>query len=146
MSKSQLFTVLQLNNCYKIAPILWNYKDGVIVQYNLFVKPVKRFQMKSNGCRNVQHTGLQTRRNYSSNNTGKQGAQTRGTRHIFPSIPTSMAARTACQTAKQFFQLFHHFQVRHFSNAIEQSSATIELGQHQREDLTVFRCVEFTTR
>ena len=39
--------------------------------------------MKSNGCRDVQHTGLQstqTRRNYSSNNTGKQGAQTRGTR------------------------------------------------------------------
>ena len=37
--------------------------------------------MKSTGCRDVQHTGLQstqTRRNYSSNNTGKQDAQTRG--------------------------------------------------------------------
>ena len=58
-------------------------------------KPIKSFQMKSNGCRDVQHTGLQstqTRRHYSSNNTGKQGAQTRGTRHIFPSIPTSVAA------------------------------------------------------
>ena len=44
-------------------------------------KTVKRFQMKSTGCRDVQHTGLQstqTRRNYSSNNTGKQDAQTRG--------------------------------------------------------------------
>ena len=45
---------------------------------------IKRFQMKSNGCRDVQHIGLlstQTRRN-----TGKQGAKTRGTWHIFPSI------------------------------------------------------------
>ena len=41
-------------------------------------KPVKRFQMKSNGCRNVQHTGLQSTQ--TRRNTGKQGAQTRGTR------------------------------------------------------------------
>ena len=57
-------------------------------------KTVKRFQMKSTGCRDVQHTGLQstqTRMNYSSNNTGKQGAQTRGI-FEFPSIPTSVAA------------------------------------------------------
>ena len=50
---------------------------------------------KSTRCRDVKHTGLQstqTRRNYSSNNTGKQGAQTRGTRYIFQSIPTSVAA------------------------------------------------------
>ena len=43
----------------------------------------------------IQAQSTQTRRNYSSNNTGKQGAQTRGTRHItciFPSIPTSVAA------------------------------------------------------
>ena len=56
-------------------------------------KIVKRFQMKSTACRDVQHTGLQstqTRRNYSSNNTGKQGAQTRGF-FKFPSIPTSAA-------------------------------------------------------
>ena len=50
----------------------------------------KRFQMKSNGCRDVQHTGLQSTQ--TSRNTGKQGAQTRGTQHIFPSIPTSVAA------------------------------------------------------
>ena len=50
--------------------------------------------MKLNGCRDVQNTGLQsiqTRRN-----TGKQGTQTRGTRHIFQSIPTSVAALAAC--------------------------------------------------
>ena len=49
-------------------------------------KPVKRFQMKSNGCRDVQHTGLQSTQ--TRRNTGKQGAQTTGTQHIFPSIPT----------------------------------------------------------
>ena len=42
-----------------------------------FHKPVKRFQMKSNGCRDVQHTGLQSTQ--TRRNTGKQGAQTRGT-------------------------------------------------------------------
>ena len=36
----------------------------------------------SNGCRDVQHTGLQ--RTQTRRNTGKQGTQTRGTRHIFP--------------------------------------------------------------
>ena len=44
-------------------------------------KTVKRFLIKSTGCRDFQHTGLQstqTRRNYSSNNTSKQSAQTRG--------------------------------------------------------------------
>ena len=35
-------------------------------------KPVKRFQMKSNGCRYVQHTGLQSTQ--TRRNTGKQGA------------------------------------------------------------------------
>ena len=49
--------------------------------------------MKPNGCRDVQHTGLQstTRRNYSSktlvSKVHKQGAQ-----HIFSSIPTSVAS------------------------------------------------------
>ena len=54
--------------------------------------------MKSNGCRDVQHTGLQstqTRRNYSSktlvSKVHKQGAL--GTsQFIFPSISTSVAA------------------------------------------------------
>ena len=50
-------------------------------------KPVKRFEMKSNGCRDVQHTGLQSTQ--TRRNAGKQGAQTRGTRHIFPIIPIS---------------------------------------------------------
>ena len=44
----------------------------------------------SNGCRDVKHTGLQSTQ--TRRNTGKQGAQTRGTRHVFPSIPTSVAA------------------------------------------------------
>ena len=34
--------------------------------------------MKSNGCRDVQYTGLQSTQ--TRRNTGKQGAQTRGTR------------------------------------------------------------------
>ena len=35
------------------------------------------------------------------------GAQTRGTRHIFPSIPTSSVAQcTACLTTKQFLIVF----------------------------------------
>ena len=36
---------------------------------------------------------------------------------------------------------FHHFQVRHFNNVFEQFGAIVELGQHQRGDLTVFRRV-----
>ena len=39
----------------------------------------------------------QTRRHYS---TGKHGAQTRGTRHIFPSIPTSVVALAYLTTKK----------------------------------------------
>ena len=45
-------------------------------------KPVKRFQMKSNGCRDVQHTGLQSTQ--TRRNTGKQGAQTRGSSAHLP--------------------------------------------------------------
>ena len=62
--------------------------------------------MKSTGCRDVQHTGLQstqTRRNYSSNNTGKQDAQTRGI-FEFPSIPTSVAALGMSNNLAVFFQ------------------------------------------
>ena len=61
--------------------------------------------MKSTGCRDVQHTGLQstqTRRNYSSNtinNTGKQGAQRRG---IFEFLSIPCSGCTACQTTQQF--------------------------------------------
>ena len=43
---------------------------------NILYKPVKRFQMKSNGCRDVQHTSLQSTQ--TRRTTGKQGAQTRG--------------------------------------------------------------------
>ena len=52
------------------------------------LKPVKRFQMDVG--MSMQHTGLQSTQ--TRRNTGKQGAQTRDTRHIFPSIPTSVAA------------------------------------------------------
>ena len=41
---------------------------------------------------------------------------------------------------------FHHFQVRHFNNVSSNLGAIVELGQHQRADLAVFRRVEFTTR
>ena len=72
--------------------ILWKLCITIMDELSDFNihKPVKRFQMKSNGCRDVQHTGLQSTQ--TRRNTGKQGAQTRGTQHIFPSIPTSVAA------------------------------------------------------
>ena len=66
---------------------------------------IKASKRISNGCRDVQHTSglqsIQTRRN-----TGKQGAQTRGTRHIFPSIPTSVAALHACINQAVFFNFW----------------------------------------
>ena len=40
---------------------------------------------------------------------------------------------------------FHRFQVRHFSNVLEQSLCYIEIGQRQRADLSVYRRVQFTT-
>lgn len=40
---------------------------------------------------------------------------------------------------------FHRFQVRHFSNVLEQSLCYIEMGQRQRADLSVYRRVQFTT-
>ena len=49
----------------------------------------KPFQIKSTGCSDV-HAGLQSTQ--TRGNTGKEGAQTRSTQHIFPSIPTSVAA------------------------------------------------------
>ena len=68
-----------------------------------FIKPVKRFQMKSNGCRDVQHTGLQSTQ--TRRNTGKQGAQTRGTRsaHLPISIQLHQWLHCICLTTKQFF-------------------------------------------
>ena len=41
--------------------------------------------MKSNGCRDVQHTGLQSTQ--TRKNTGKQGAQTRGSSAHLPKHP-----------------------------------------------------------
>ena len=55
----------------------WPKHNSIAIWSNVLVKPVKRFQMKSNGCRDVQHTGLQSTQ--TRRNTGKQGAQTRGT-------------------------------------------------------------------
>ena len=40
---------------------------------------------------------------------------------------------------------FHRFQVRHFSNVLEQSQCYIELGQRQRADISVCRRLQFTT-
>ena len=91
------------------ARILLLYKRlmGLLVRTSL-PKTVKRFQMKSTGFRGVQHTGLQstqTRRNYMSNNIGKQGTQTRGI-FEFPSIPTSVVALHVKQhTCSSFFSI-----------------------------------------
>ena len=73
---------------------------SIITKY----KPVKRFQMKSNGCRDVQHTGLQitqTRRN-----TGKQGAQTIKGHSIGTSSQASLHQWLHCMSNNQaiFFQ------------------------------------------
>ena len=69
-----------------------------------YLKPVKRFQMKSNGCRDVQHTGLQSTQ--TRRNTGKQGAQTRGTRSAHLPKHPYISGSTACLTTKQFFPQF----------------------------------------
>ena len=65
------------------------------------LKQVKRFQMKSNGCMDVQRIGLQSTQ--TRRNTGKQGARTRGTLHIFPSIPKSVAAQHINQAVFSIF-------------------------------------------
>ena len=49
----------------------------------------------------VQRIGLQSTQ--TRRNTGKQGARTRGTLHIFPSIPKSVAAQHINQAVFQFF-------------------------------------------
>ena len=67
-------------------------------------KPVKRFQMKSNGCRDVQHTGLQSTQ--TRRNTGKQGAQTRGSSAHLPKHPY-ISGCTAYLTTKQFFSIVY---------------------------------------
>ena len=74
-------------------------------RFNLDVlpKPVKRFQMKSNGCRDVQHTGLQSTQ--TRRTTGKQGAQTRGSSAHLPKHPY-ISGCTAYLTTKHFFQLY----------------------------------------
>ena len=62
--------------------------------------------MKSTASRDVQHTGLQstqTRRNYSSNNTSKQDAQTRGI-FEFPKHPYISGCMMSGQP-NQFFNL-----------------------------------------
>ena len=41
---------------------------------------------------------------------------------------------------------FHRFQVRHFSNNLEQSPCYCKMGQRQRADLSVFGRIKFITR
>ena len=60
--------------------------------------------MKSNGCRDVQHTGLQSTQ--TRRNTGKQGAQTRGTRSAHLPKHPYISGSTACLTTKPFFSIF----------------------------------------
>ena len=71
-------------------------------------KPVKRFQMKSNGCRDVGLQSTQTRRN-----TGKQGAQTRAT-HLthLPKHPYISGCMIIVGYANQF-KVEKNFVVRH---------------------------------
>ena len=78
--------------------------NGEVVLY----KPVKRFQMKSNGCRDVGLQSTQTRRN-----TGKQGAQTRAT-HLthLPKHPYISGCMIIVGYANQF-KVEKNFVVRH---------------------------------
>ena len=66
---------------------IWFLSSSSSFSYSVhvYVKPVKRFQMKSNGCRDVQHTGLQSTQ--TRRTTGKQGAQTRGSSAHLPKHP-----------------------------------------------------------
>ena len=41
---------------------------------------------------------------------------------------------------------FHRFQVRHFSNNLEQSPCYCKMGQRQIADLSVFGRIKFITR
>ena len=59
--------------------------NGEVVLY----KPVKKFQMKSNGCRDVQAYKAHKQGGTLVSKVHKQGTLTR---HMFPSIPTSVAA------------------------------------------------------
>ena len=59
--------------------------------------------MKSNGCRDVQHTGLQSTQ--TRRNTGKQGAQTRGSSAHLPKHPY-ISGCTAYLA--NFFQLYNN--------------------------------------
>ena len=107
-----------LHNTYRIVAIPVNYPDHYGILYHeqavlsselcplyslvrqLYLeKPVKRFQMKSNGCRDVQHTGLQSTQ--TRRNTGKQGAQTRGHSAHLPKHPY-ISGCTSCLTTKLF--------------------------------------------
>ena len=60
--------------------------------------------MKSNGCRDVQHTGLQSAR--TRRTTGKQSAQTRGSSAHLPKHPY-ISGCTAYLTTKHFFNCIH---------------------------------------
>ena len=60
--------------------------------------------MKSNGCRDVQHTGLQSTQ--TRRTTGKQGAQTRGSSAHLPKHPY-ISGCTAYLTTKLFFNCIH---------------------------------------
>ena len=82
-SDKQGSTVL-LSHLY-LANAQWYRIYAMYVYY----KPVKRFQMKSNGCRDVQHTGLQS--------TQTRSTQTRGTRSAHLPKHPYISGCTACQ-------------------------------------------------
>ena len=98
---------------YDAVTLTVSLRSGSIVEYPAFKwifwhsrsQDSKKISNEINWMyRDVQHTGLQstqTRRNYSSNNTGKQDAQTRGI-FEFPSIPTSVAALHVKQPSRFF--------------------------------------------
>ena len=107
----------QKNGSYSCIPVA---SAPLVLFYTLCISKVKhlslsiimiqaseKIQMKSNGYRDVQHTGLQstqTRRNYVAVLLlTKVHAQIRDTRHIFSHKHPYISGCIACLTTKQFF-------------------------------------------
>ena len=111
-------------------------------------KPVKRFQMKSNGCRDVQHIGLQSTQ--TRRNTGKQGAQTRGTRSAhLPKHPYISGCIIIVGYANQFkvtkieekIFVANQFKVTKIENMASGAVLESKRGGGTRENLAGRACV-----
>ena len=60
--------------------------------------------------------------------------------------PVAGTGDTAKKKTKMTKLDFHRFQVRHFSNNLEQSPCYCKMGQRQIADLSVFGRIKFITR